>query len=355
MEDTAFLDRINTHYLKKLPFVLYSLPESTEVIAYLQKNSRLNISEGFPAQSFVMAHFNYENAVYSIAATDSEKLTITFTNRKFQLTDIIIPESTMGMENHIQLVNKALHEIEQGKASKIVVSRSKRIKLRRFDLKNVINGIIRIYPTAFRYVWYHPDLGLWCGASPETLVKVDDICFTTMAMAGTKKQDGTNSPKWTSKERDEQQIVTNDITKNLGTVTQIIKVSKPYTEFAGSLAHIRTDISGILKKGRTTLESIVSVLHPTPAVCGSPTKFANDFVNENEGYNREFYTGFLGPIMLLDDTSSLFVNLRCMKLNEDSATLFVGGGITAASIPLNEWNETQDKLQTMGQVLQPLL
>jgi isochorismate synthase len=80
--------------------------------------------------------------------------------------------------------------------------------------------------------------------------------------------------------------------------------------------HIKTDIEGILNDN-SNLKQVISVLHPTPAVCGLPKQEAKDFILENEGYDREYYTGFFGRIKKegSKDTlkSDLYVNLRCMK------------------------------------------
>src|SRR5690606_32711850 len=108
------------------------------------------------------------------------------------------------------------------------------------------------------------------------------------------------------------------------------------THRAGSLLHLRSDITGILKNGKATLTTIAAAVHPTPAVCGSPRKAARDFIMENEGYDREFYTGFLGPIMDNGASASLLVNLRCMKIYGNTARLFMGGGITIGSQPNEE-------------------
>jgi isochorismate synthase len=119
------------------------------------------------------------------------------------------------------------------------------------------------------------------------------------------------------------------------------------------------------------LEKLISAIHPTPAVCGLPKGSAKKFILENENYNREFYTGFLGELNLkktlqrngnrknrenqayasITKTSALFVNLRCMKLEAKQAVLFVGGGITKDSNPVAEWEETSNKAQTMKSVL----
>ena len=95
--------------------------------------------------------------------------------------------------------------------------------------------------------------------------------------------------------------------------------------------------------------------HPTPAVCGLPAKKAKNFILENENYNREFYSGFLGEINIPKSTknkkSHLFVNLRCMSLENNIARIYVGGGITKDSIPEKEWEETVSKSFTMKSVL----
>jgi isochorismate synthase len=77
---------------------------------------------------------------------------------------------------------------------------------------------------------------------------------------------------------------------------------------------------------------VISVLHPTPAVCGLPKQEAKDFILENEG-TTEYYTGFLGELNkegFNKDTlkSDLYVNLRCMKIKDNQAHLYMGCGIT---------------------------
>ena len=129
-----------------------------------------------------------------------------------------------------------------------------------------------------------------------------------MALAGTQSFTGNTPVAWGPKELDEQQLVTDAITNSLQRVTSVLKVSNPYTHRAGSLLHLRTDIAGILKNGKATLTTIAAALHPTPAVCGTPQKFAKEFIYENEGYDREFYTGFLGPIQENGATASLTID-----------------------------------------------
>lgn len=175
-----------------------------------------------------------------------------------------------------------------------------------------------------------------------------------MALAGTQPYTKEKSVFWRPKEKDEQQQVTNMILDKLKPVTSSLQISETYTHQAGALLHLRTDITGELNT-QTTLTAIATALHPTPAVGGNPKKIAQDFILENEGYNREYYTGFFGPVFNNGTSATLMVNLRCMRIENEAARLFVGGGITLDSHPGEEWQETQNKMQTMLQVLQPML
>ncbi len=101
---------------------------------------------------------------------------------------------------------------------------------------------------------------------------------------------------------------------------------------------------------------MIKKLHPTPAVCGLPKEAAKQFILENESYHRKFYTGFLGELNIDFKTfkkeySDLFVNLRCMDIENNAATLYVGCGITKDSIPEMEFMETVNKSMTIRKVV----
>ena len=194
------------------------------------------------------------------------------------------------------------------------------------------------------------------GATPEQLLKVEGNIFETMALAGTQKNTGYQEVVWQDKESQEQQFVTDYIVTELNKVSNSILVSEPYSIKAGSIWHIKTDISGQLNSTKN-LKEVVGLLHPTPAVCGLPKLESKQFILDNENYDRTFYTGYLGELnssSTSDKTSSdLFVNLRCMEIEMDlnlktaKANLFMGCGITKDSIPEKEWEESVNKSMTM--------
>jgi isochorismate synthase len=159
---------------------------------------------------------------------------------------------------------------------------------------------------------------------------------------------------WHKKEEEEQQFVTDYIVETLNEVASDVLVSKPYSLKAGSIWHIKTDISGVLNSD-FGLQQVIQLLHPTPAICGLPKEQSKVFILENENYDRTFYTGFLGELnssFARDSVSSnLFVNLRCMEICDSQANLFMGCGITKDSIPEKEWEESINKSLTMKRVL----
>lgn len=355
MDFNLLIGKISLHYDQKLPFVVYSLPDNERLVASLQNSNKLHSLVNLSENGFVLAPFDYKDNAVFIPDSESERIETMLIKNKIDLTSVAITESNEDKEAYIKLLKRTVDTIKRREAKKIVFSRQKDFPLKYFSIEKLINQLFSLYPTAFRYIWYHPETGMWCGATPETLVQVENNSFKTMALAGTQPYTGSHRVDWGEKELDEQQFVTEAITNNLQRVTSVLKVSNPHTHRAGSLLHLRTDITGILKKGKATLTKIAAVLHPTPAVCGSPQKAAKKYILENEDYQREFYTGFLGPISLNGESASLMVNLRCMKIEDDIARIFVGGGITLASNSGDEWTETQNKMQTMLQVLKPML
>ncbi len=81
-----------------------------------------------------------------------------------------------------------------------------------------------------------------------------------------------------------------------------------------------------------------------------PLEPAKEFLKDREGYDREFYAGYLGPVNIAGNTH-IFVNLRCLQLTRGEAILYAGAGVTADSVAENEWEETEIKFNTLSNVL----
>lgn len=313
-----------------------------------QNSRQLFAIAEFESSGFVFAP--YDTAGKTVLIRPDEMHMAEFFAPKKQAKSFLPPEAAEIEKNkHLQIIVKAIGQIKAGGLKKVVLSRKKEVVTAAKPLA-VFQEILGLYPRAFCYLWYHPKVGVWSGASPENFLSTSNNILTTMSLAGTQRANNNTLPKWGSKEVDEQEMVTSYILEALKNKISKIKVSKVDSVRAGNLWHLKTTISGDMSA--TTLKKIVMALHPTPAVCGRPLKEAQLFVRQNESYNREYYTGFLGELnMGGEKETQLFVNLRCLQLLGNTAILYVGGGITKDSIPEDEWQETLEKTGIMGQAL----
>jgi isochorismate synthase len=249
-------------------------------------------------------------------------------------------------EDFQKLVSQGIEAIQKNKFDKVVLSRKIVLK-KQISIVATFQNLIATYPSAFRYLFFHPRIGLWMGATPEQLVKINQNQFETVALAGTQLY--SENVIWTTKEIEEQQFVTDYInTKVKNKVKQLI-VTDVETVNAGNLIHLKSYIRGDLTSDFQA-NDLIQTLHPTPAVCGLPKERAIDFILKNEGYDRKYYAGFLGEYNK-ENLTDLFVNLRCLEVENDVVNIYVGCGITKDSIPEKEFIETENKSMTMRNVL----
>ncbi len=332
------------------PFVFYRKSGSNQLVSLIQNDMELYTTDVFTESGFVMAPFDIQQNIPIIIPLSKSHL------EKFDLSALkmttvhsSMPEDTdeSAKESHIDLVQKTIDYILEGSVNKIVISRMLSVLFSKDKVGKLFEDLLKVYPDAMVSIWYHPKVGLWLGATPERLLLLEKNEFSTMSLAGT--QLFTDSVVWRTKEKEEQKWVTDFIIDQLLPIIDNIEISKPFTAKAGHLAHLKTIISGELASG-FNLKNLIKALHPTPAVCGSPRNSAKNFILKNEAYDREFYTGFLGELNM-NNTTDLYVNLRCMQLKDRYAKLYVGGGITKDSNPLAEWEETVNKAKVLKQLL----
>lgn len=350
------LDKIAHFYDTKTPFVAFRKPNSEEVSGFFMNDDELIFTSDFSEKGFVFAPFNADEK----AILFPEEKAVFFTEKLSHEKEFILKKEfnsdNSSKTEHIKLVEKALDKISENKLQKVVISRKELVKIDPFSVAEIYQKLLQAYKNAFVYVWFHPKVGLWFGATPETLLEVEDTAFKTMSLAGTQVFKNTKNVVWKAKELEEQLLVTNFISSQLTRIATNLKIDKAETVRAGNLLHLRTKVTGKLKTKNSKLKTLIRALHPTPAVCGLPRETAKEFINQNENYSREFYTGFLGELNIRDSKgeiqkTNLFVNLRCMKIENNIASIYVGGGITKDSNPKNEWEETVSKSKTMKCVL----
>ena len=369
MRSDDFFSNLEHHFRSNLPFVAYRKPNDSSVNGLLQNTKTLFSTQNFTESGFVFSPFSDSHTTVLMPLEQCKSLSCTLeveaSNNYYQNR---VEGIAHNKKQHLNLVQKGIDAIKNAQFQKVVLSRCEIVDVSENQSISVFKRLLQTYSTAFVYCWFHPKVGLWLGATPEILLSVSGSRFKTMALAGTQAFKDSLDVNWATKEQEEQEFVTNYIEAKLKPFVGALKVSEPTTVKAGNLLHLQSNISGTFN---TDLQTVLKHLHPTPAVCGLPVKKAKTFILETESYDREYYTGFLGELNLKETTSRntnrrnvennayssvktvshLFVNLRCMQINNNQALIYVGGGITKDSNPEDEWQETVSKAETMKRVL----
>lgn len=257
------------------------------------------------------------------------------------------------------LAEKAVDDIKNGAFSKVVVARAANRNVPKIiSFGKLFDRLCKRYREAFVALVYLPGEGFWVGASPETLLESDDNRYCrTVALAGTivreRDMDAARC-SWSTKEINEHDLVSQFIDQILREKgIHNFAATRTASHAIAHLFHLRKDFTFDLlhpDNRHCDLAALLYGLHPTPAVCGLPKQKALDFILRHESFDRSFYSGFWGPVNI-DQKISLFVNIRCMHIMGQRATLYAGAGITIDSDPENEWEETGMKMKMMANML----
>ena len=340
-------DKLIELWGRQHPFVCFRVPNSEEVIVYYQNKNTLYSTNDMLVSGFIMSPFLQTEETYYIP----DDLNETFLRKNISLCEkqeFQIKEEASKKTDFIELIKRAKEQIYSGVFNKVVVSRHSTFPSKKKPV-NLFLALENLYPETLVYLWHHPKVGTWLGASPEQLVNATAKETKTMSLAGTQLYNQHKPSKWTAKEYEEQAMVTKEMTNDLKTIfpSDQIFIKGPLSLRTGNLLHLCTHFK--MPGLKVPLQSLINTLHPTPAVGGLPKEKAIEFIKSEEGYNRLFYTGFLG--IITKEKKHLFVNLRCGQWKNGKLTLFVGAGITEGSIPENEWIETQRKATTLFRIL----
>jgi menaquinone-specific isochorismate synthase len=257
-------------------------------------------------------------------------------------------------------VTTAVERIGAGELAKVVLARDLLVSA---DIPLDPRRLLRRLADRFPDCWTFAVDGL-LGATPELLLRRSGRTLSARVLAGTAPRGaGTDDDRLareligSAKDRAEHALAVDSLVEALEPFcASLTAPEEPDLLTLANVRHLASDVTGIQRRtgsrGRAGLLDLIGAVHPTAAVCGTPTADAAAVIAELEGMDRGRYAG---PVGWLDSRGDgeFGLALRCAELvGDDSARLFAGCGIVAGSDPTTELAETQSKFAAFQAALE---
>ena len=256
----------------------------------------------------------------------------------------------MDKDEFCNMVEKAKHHIVEGDIFQIVLSNRLGADFEG-SLLNSYRMLRTINPSPYMFYFCSKDLEL-AGASPETLVKLQDGVVHTFPLAGTRKRGADEAEDEAlvkdlladPKELAEHNMLVDLGRNDLGRISKFgtVKVEKlREVQFFSHVMHIGSTVRGEIREDEDALSAIGSVL-PAGTLSGAPKIRACELIDELEGIKRGIYGGAIGYI---DFTGNMDTCISIRLAYKKKGKVFVrsGAGIVADSVPENEYAECINK------------
>ncbi|WP_372880842.1 isochorismate synthase MenF [Psychromonas sp.] len=209
---------------------------------------------------------------------------------------------------------------------------------------------------SFHFVFQFSKKYAFIGCSPERLFSRDKNTLQTEALAGTvnrgrdQREDLMLQQSLLSDKKIDREnyLVQEFIVSNLKRLKAEVVCADPHVMQLQHVQHLCVAINAELTT-QTSDADLLYKLHPTPAVGGTPKLPALQFIHDKEPYNRGWYAGTVG--YLRTDKSDFSVAIRSALLSDNSIKLFAGAGIVTGSIADQEWQELENKIHTILDIL----
>lgn len=312
-----------------LSWVVWRLPNDSGWHQAGPAREKVWKGEPVESESFVFAPFNTQNHPGFIIGEPGTHL----------LEPLIFNQPVISSKMaYLNWVKKSISAIQNGEYTKVVGARVHKEHRENFDPVTHYIALCEEHKNAFCYMWYSPSTGLWMGASPELLLERNANQIRTMALAGTRAE---ANAVFGNKEEEEQGLVLKYLEEALHPWLAEMYIEEISRSNSGHLSHLKNELKGVLRNINPNMTDLIYSLHPTPAVAGLPKVKAIQFIEQEEGFDRSYYSGFLGTLSA--NKAGLYVNLRCMHVIHDTLYVYIGAGLTAHSNPEMEWEETEEK------------
>ena len=283
--------------------------------------------------------------------------------------------STLSDSQWTGAVELATQALKQKRAIKVVLARDSYL-----NSSLTLGAALEHLATRFATTWTFSVDGM-IGASPEMLLQLREREVFSRVLAGTARRRANMDQSeleqladWlrgSPKNYREHQLAAASAVKALTPITEQLRVSEPFALTLPNVIHLATDIYGQVA-GDTGALALVEALHPTAAVCGTPTAAAAQLIGELEGMDRERYAGPVGWVdwrgegqwcialrsgQVLASTPQLAgtqggpAGYPMGNQPVGSVRIFAGAGIMPDSVAADELAETNAKMAPMRAAL----
>ncbi|NEA43276.1 isochorismate synthase, partial [Streptomyces sp. SID11385] len=256
---------------------------------------------------------------------------------------------------YARAVDAAVERLRAGEFAKVVLARTLELTGRTApELPLMLARLARRDPGGYAFAVPSGPGRTLLGASPELLVARHDGRLVANPLAGSAPR-GTDLADDvraaaalldSAKDLHEHAVVVDAVREALAPYCARIDVpARPTLVRTATMWHLSTTVTGDLTSPATTALDLAQALHPTPAVCGTPTATAREVIAASEPFDRGAYTGMVGW-QDADGDGEWVVTLRCAEAEGDTLRLFAGAGVVAASTGEAEAAETAAKFRT---------
>jgi menaquinone-specific isochorismate synthase len=266
----------------------------------------------------------------------------------------------MPYDTWAEKINDIRHQIRTTPLKKAVLARVAELRFPdRVDVDGALTYLNAHYNDCYRFLFEPRPFHAFYGATPELLAKVEGRTLTSMALAGSIRrsadplEDAALGQQLlnSAKDRHEHELVVYSILERLAPLTDKLEIApQPGVYKINNIQHLYTPVRARLLEANGILP-IAELLHPTPAMGGTPRRLAVQVIRDAEPVTRGWYAAPVGWIDVNLD-GAFAVAIRSAVAQERRAWLYAGAGIVADSEPEKEWEETALKFRPMLEALQ---
>jgi isochorismate synthase len=259
-------------------------------------------------------------------------------------------------ERHMAAVRAAVAALRERDLRKVVLARVLDLVFAQpVRPEQILRNLVKDNPRDYTFAAELPNARTLVGATPELLLARKGSQVFSYPHAGSMPRsadpavDHANGQALLLSEKDhvEHAVLAEVVVETLHPFCRKLAVpAEPKLVSTPTMWHLGTTVTGELIDRDITALHLAAALHPTPAICGTPTAAARSLVGELEPYDRDYYAGAVGWVDAEGD-GEWAVAIRCAEVAETSLRLYAGGGIVPASDPKAELDETSAKFQTL--------